>query len=213
MNNKTTFILFLALVLCSLYVSQAALTGGWSPISDVKNARIVEIGEFAVSEYNKQSKSGLKFVEVVSGESQIAAGMNYRLILADNEGVAIAGNGESKKYEAVVWEKPWLKSMNLTSFKPAMLTRKQLRHKALTTQKIGEFAVSEYDKQSKSGLKFVEVVSGESQIVAGMNYRLIVAANEGIPIARNGESKKYEAIVWDKPWLKSMNLTSFKPAM
>nr|VDC60461.1 unnamed protein product [Brassica rapa] len=84
MNNKTTFILFLSLILCSLYVSQAARTGGWNPISDVKNAHIVEIGKFAVSEYNKQSKSGLKF------------------------------------YEAVVWEKPWLKSMNLTSFKPAM---------------------------------------------------------------------------------------------
>ncbi|WZZ14223.1 hypothetical protein YC2023_107312 [Brassica napus] len=120
MNNKTTFIVFLSLALCSLYVSQAARTGGWSPISDVKSAHIVEIGEFAVSEYNKQSKSGLKFVEVVSGESQIVAGMNYRLILAANEGVAIAGNGESKKYEAVVWEKPWLKSMNLTSFKPAI---------------------------------------------------------------------------------------------
>ncbi|CAN6972224.1 unnamed protein product [Brassica rapa subsp. trilocularis] len=210
MNNKTTFILFLALVLCSLYVSQAALTGGWSPISDVKNAHIVEIGEFAVSEYNKQSKSGLKFVEVVSGESQIVAGMNYRLILAANEGVAIAGNGESKKYEAVVWEKPWLKSMNLTSFKPA-IPISDVKNSHIV--KIGEFAVSEYDKQSKSGLKFVEVVSGESQIVAGMNYRLIVAANEGIPIAGNGESKKYEAIVWDKPWLKSMNLTSFKPAM
>ena len=120
MNNKTTFILFLALVLCSLYVSQAALTGGWSPISDVKNSHIVKIGEFAVSEYDKQSKSGLKFVEVVSGESQIVAGMNYRLIVAANEGIPIAGNGESKKYEAIVWDKPWLKSMNLTSFKPAM---------------------------------------------------------------------------------------------
>ncbi|KAF2539291.1 hypothetical protein F2Q68_00020440 [Brassica cretica] len=120
MNNKTTFILFFPLVLCSLYVSQAARTGGWSPTSDVKNAHIVEIGEFAVSEYNKQSKSGLKFVEVVSGKSQIVAGMNYRLIAPANEGVAIAGNGESKKYEAIVWEKPWLKSMNLTSFKPAM---------------------------------------------------------------------------------------------
>ncbi|WZZ14222.1 hypothetical protein YC2023_107311 [Brassica napus] len=189
MNNKTTFILFLALVLCSLYVSQAALTGGWSPISDVKNAHIVEIGEFAVSEYNKQSKSGLKFVEVVSGESQIVAGMNYRLILAANEGVAIAGNARTGGWSPI------------SDVKNSHIV------------KIGEFAVSEYDKQSKSGLKFVEVVSGESQIVAGMNYRLIVAANEGIPIARNGESKKYEAIVWDKPWLKSMNLTSFKPAM
>lgn len=120
MNNKTTFVLLLSLVLSSVYVSQAARPGGWSPISDIKNPHIVEVGKFAVSEYNKQNKAGLKFVEVVSGESQVVAGINYRLIVAADEGVSMASNGGSKKYEAVVWEQPWLKSMNLTSFKPAM---------------------------------------------------------------------------------------------
>ncbi|KAG2301986.1 hypothetical protein Bca4012_060323 [Brassica carinata] len=120
MNNKTIFVLLLSLVLFSLYASEAVRTGGWSPITDVKDPHVVEIGKFAVSEYDKQSKAGLKYVEVVSGETQIVSGMNYRLIVAVNEGVGIAGNGENKKYEAVVWEKPGLKSMSLTSFKPAM---------------------------------------------------------------------------------------------
>ncbi|KAF8100877.1 hypothetical protein N665_0214s0037, partial [Sinapis alba] len=85
--------------------------GGWTPIRDVKDPHIVEIGKFAVSEYDKQNNLGLRFVEVLSGESQVVSGMNYRLIVSVNE-------GKTKKYKAVVWEKP-SKSMTLKSFEPA----------------------------------------------------------------------------------------------
>ncbi|CAH8383348.1 unnamed protein product [Eruca vesicaria subsp. sativa] len=120
MDNKTIFVLLLSLVIFPLYASEAAPMGGWSPISDVKDPHIVEIGEFAVSEYNKQNTAGLRFVEVVSGECQVVDGMMYRLIVAVNEGIGIAGLGERKKYEAVVWEKPGSKTMNLKSFKHVM---------------------------------------------------------------------------------------------
>ncbi|XP_010441439.1 PREDICTED: cysteine proteinase inhibitor 5-like [Camelina sativa] len=106
-------LLSLALVVVPLYeVSAETRVGGWSPISDVKDPHVVEIGEFAVSEYDKRSKLGLKFETVVSGETQVVSGTNYRLTVAANDG------GASKNYEAMVWEKPWLKFMNLTSFKP-----------------------------------------------------------------------------------------------
>ncbi|KAJ4901396.1 Cysteine proteinase inhibitor 5 [Raphanus sativus] len=120
MNNKAIFLLFLSLVLLPLYASASPFVGGWRPLRNVSDPHVVEIGEFAVSEYNKQSKSGLKFVSVVSGDSQVVAGTNYRLIVAVNDGVKIANAGASKNYEAIVWEQPWLKSKNLTSFKPAM---------------------------------------------------------------------------------------------
>ncbi|VVB08268.1 unnamed protein product [Arabis nemorensis] len=112
-SNNAIFLLLLSVVLLPLYASAAARVGGWSPITDVKDPHVVEIGEFAVSEYDKQSKSELKFVTVVRGETQVVAGTNYRLTVTANDG------GKSKNYEALVWEKPWLKSMNLTSFKPA----------------------------------------------------------------------------------------------
>ncbi|WZY78439.1 hypothetical protein YC2023_024823 [Brassica napus] len=118
MNNKAFFFLLLSLVLLPLYAFAVVSVGGWSPISDVKDPHVVEIGVFAVSEYDKQSKSGLKFVTVVSGESQVTAGTNYRLMVTVDGSIGVAGAGVSKKYEAIVWEKPWLKSMNLTSFKP-----------------------------------------------------------------------------------------------
>nr|VDC91079.1 unnamed protein product [Brassica rapa] len=92
MNNKAFFFLLLSLVLLPLYAFAVVSVGGWSPISDVKDPHVVEIG--------------------------VTAGTNYRLMVTVDGSIGVAGAGVSKKYEAIVWEKPWLKSMNLTSFKP-----------------------------------------------------------------------------------------------
>ncbi|KAL0889378.1 hypothetical protein Bca101_013361 [Brassica carinata] len=101
MKNKAIFLLLLSLVLLPLYASASPLVGGWRPLKDVNDPHVVEIGEFSVTEYNKQSKSGLKFMSVVSGESQVVAGIKYRLIVAVNDGVEIAKAGASKNYEAI----------------------------------------------------------------------------------------------------------------
>ncbi|KAK9104039.1 hypothetical protein Scep_020883 [Stephania cephalantha] len=42
---------------------------------------------------------------------------------------------------------------------------------------IGEFAVKEHNKQAQTHLKFEQVVKGESQIVAGTNFNLILRAS------------------------------------
>ncbi|XP_027339198.1 cysteine proteinase inhibitor 5-like [Abrus precatorius] len=70
---------------------------------------------------------------------------------------------------------------------------------------IAKYAVSEYDKRSGAKLKLVSVVKGETQVVAGTNYRLVLKAKDGSATAN------YQAVVWEKPWLKFKNLTSFNP--
>ncbi|RDY02672.1 Cysteine proteinase inhibitor 5, partial [Mucuna pruriens] len=70
---------------------------------------------------------------------------------------------------------------------------------------IASYAVSEYDKRSGAKLKLVKVVKGETQVVAGTNYRLVLKAKDGSATAN------YEAFVWEKTWLHFRNLTSFKP--
>ncbi|CAH2052749.1 unnamed protein product [Thlaspi arvense] len=112
MNNKAIFVLLFFLVLLPLYASAAARVGGWIPITNIKDPHVLQNGEFAVSEYNKQTKSGLKFNSVVSGESQVVSGLNYRLVVVADE------SGRSKNYKAIVWEELWQKSKNLTSFTP-----------------------------------------------------------------------------------------------
>ena len=87
-----------------------ALAGGWRPIKNISDPHVQEIGEFAVTEHNKQAKESLKFQSVVSGETQVVSGTNYRLVVVAEDG------GVSNKYEAVVWEKPWMGFRNLTSF-------------------------------------------------------------------------------------------------
>ncbi|XP_073049282.1 cysteine proteinase inhibitor 5-like [Primulina eburnea] len=71
--------------------------------------------------------------------------------------------------------------------------------------KIAKFAVEEHNKQAGAELKFVKVIKGETQVVSGTNYRLVISAKD---IGASG-LKNYEAVVWVKPWQKFRQLTSF----
>ena len=118
-QKKHCFYFLLTLTILPIYASTAlggkrggggVLVGGWQPIKNITEPHVKEIGEYAVEEYNKESKSQLKFVSVVKGETQVVAGTNYRLILATKNGAL------AKNYQAVVWEKVWEHFRNLTSF-------------------------------------------------------------------------------------------------
>ncbi|CAJ1941463.1 unnamed protein product [Sphenostylis stenocarpa] len=70
---------------------------------------------------------------------------------------------------------------------------------------IADYAVTEYDKRSGQKLKLEKVIKGDTQVVAGLNYRFILTATDG------SSSGNYEAIVWEKVWEHFRNLTSFTP--
>ncbi|CAL0309117.1 unnamed protein product [Lupinus luteus] len=74
-------------------------------------------------------------------------------------------------------------------------------------KEIADFAVTEHNKQSGENLKLESVIKGETQVVSGTNYRLVVTASNGTA------SKKYVASVYEKPWENYRNLTSFDPAL
>ncbi|KAG8371572.1 hypothetical protein BUALT_Bualt13G0101900 [Buddleja alternifolia] len=70
---------------------------------------------------------------------------------------------------------------------------------------IGEFAVTEHNNQNKTTLEFVEIVKGEKQVVAGFNYKLLIAAKDGATSMPNN----YEAVIFED--LQSvLKLKSFK---
>lgn len=69
---------------------------------------------------------------------------------------------------------------------------------------VAQFAVSEHNKQTNSKLELSRVIKGQTQVVEGQNYKLIIGAKDG------GKDGKYEAVVWEKVWEKFMELTSFK---
>ncbi|ONK59769.1 uncharacterized protein A4U43_C08F10450 [Asparagus officinalis] len=111
-----TLLLLLPLFLAATAsaTSMKAVVGGWTPIKNLSDPHVIDIANFAVSEYNKQGNSKLELSKVVKGETQVVAGVNYKLDIqakADD-------NGAVGYYEAVVWEKEWEKFRQLTSFKP-----------------------------------------------------------------------------------------------
>ncbi|CAA7043354.1 unnamed protein product [Microthlaspi erraticum] len=88
--------------------------GGYGPIEDIKDHGVDVIAKFAVSEFNKQNNSKLKFHTVVSGELQVVSGVNFRLVL----NVSDEEDGGCKTYEAEVYEQLYGDSMVLMYFKP-----------------------------------------------------------------------------------------------
>ncbi|KAK1381883.1 Cysteine proteinase inhibitor [Heracleum sosnowskyi] len=73
-------------------------------------------------------------------------------------------------------------------------------------QAIAKFAVSEHNNESKTHVTYMKIVKGEKQVVAGINYRLIIEAKD-----RNEMIQHYEAIVYVKAGTDSRKLVSFGP--
>ncbi|PRQ28261.1 putative Cystatin domain-containing protein [Rosa chinensis] len=70
-------------------------------------------------------------------------------------------------------------------------------------KEIAEFVVSEYNKKSGKKLEFQSVMKGETQVVAGENYRLVIAVKGNLAAA------KYEGVVYEKIWEHTRELLSF----
>ena len=57
--------------------------GGWTPIRNLSDPYVIGLGEFAVAEYDKQTKERLVFHNLVSGMIQELVGAtNYQFVIA-----------------------------------------------------------------------------------------------------------------------------------
>lgn len=61
---------------------------------------------------NYEQNALLEFKRVVSTKQQVVAGTMYYITLE------VADGGQTKVYEAKVWEKPWLNFKEVQEFKP-----------------------------------------------------------------------------------------------
>ncbi|KAK2431536.1 cysteine proteinase inhibitor [Trifolium repens] len=105
---------FQSLVICIVLFALVAKNEAQSRPINVTAPYVIEIANFAVTEYNKQifTTTKLKFEEVINGESRILKiGMIfYHLTLAANNGSA------SNNYTTKVWDRPLDHSRGLLSF-------------------------------------------------------------------------------------------------
>ncbi|CAI9099444.1 OLC1v1036270C1 [Oldenlandia corymbosa var. corymbosa] len=71
-------------------------------------------------------------------------------------------------------------------------------------EKLGRFAVQEYNNKENALLEFVRVIDALETGVDGIMYDLVLEAVDG------GEKKIYEAKVWEQPWMNFKELDQFE---
>ncbi|XP_045831231.1 cysteine proteinase inhibitor 5-like [Trifolium pratense] len=98
---KFQSLIFILVVLFASVATNQAIALSNSSSVNINDPHVIEIANFAITEYNKKStEAKLKFEKVINGlSSTINDETNYRLTLAANNG------SSSNNYGAVVLEK------------------------------------------------------------------------------------------------------------
>ncbi|PIA60940.1 hypothetical protein AQUCO_00300453v1 [Aquilegia coerulea] len=113
MNTQSYLILLVFISVISTFVIDGVYgsLGAYQPIEDLTSPDVQKVGQFAVSEHNKQAKTQLAYDKVIKGEQQVVQGYNYRLDIQTRNADQI------NTYVAQVYEK-LDGQMILNSFQP-----------------------------------------------------------------------------------------------
>lgn len=125
---------FHVLILCSFVVIGAmaadkaiggSIAGGFSPV-DVNDKEVQEMAAFATTAVASNTNTGpLQLVKVLSAETQVVAGRNYRMKLEFTRKNAVGG---TITCEVIIWDQPWTNTRKLTQSKCAPLLAKNWIH-------------------------------------------------------------------------------------
>jgi cystatin-C len=186
-------------------LSNPPVLGGYQYVSP-RDPDALKAANFVVTHFNARAGFSPHFYrlsELLSAQTQVVAGVNYLLELELSHG------SEREVHQVVVFSQPWLNKMELKEhqlisslpggYYPVSVKNPQVMGAA-------EFAVGEINKRSNSLTPYVgeEIFAASSQVVAGMNYRLVLRLKRGEIL------ETHEAVVYFIPWLNSMELTEHK---
>lgn len=112
MGSTYQFLLITLPILFSGY----ALGGGdgWTPIMNLSDTKVVDIGKFAVARHNYQAKTQLAFNNLVNGQTRSGAGTEYNITIAAKDG---DDDDMLKNYIAIVIDKQFQDFMHLVFFR------------------------------------------------------------------------------------------------
>ncbi|KAL8249088.1 hypothetical protein R6Q59_005956 [Mikania micrantha] len=85
--------------------------GNWLEIASPYDPKVINVGQFAVDEHNRNTNSTMKFDRVIKGYTQIVGGINWRLTIDVEDHTSI------KTCEVLVYEQPLHNVKKLVSFK------------------------------------------------------------------------------------------------
>ncbi|KAL4312716.1 hypothetical protein GQ457_01G043470 [Hibiscus cannabinus] len=181
----------LSLLLILSNTIEAEDAGEWTSITNITDPKVTDIAEFAVDEYNRQSKKNLRLETVIRCETQSVVGENYRLVLRAYRGTVFTM--PPKAYQAVVLVQAWKDFKNLASFQHFLVRKVASDEEWTPVEDISDpfimyvagFAVSHYNRQWKRSLELEEVIKGYQQTSSELsnqpvsNYRLDLRATDG----------------------------------
>ncbi|WP_164992563.1 cystatin domain-containing protein [Streptomyces sp. L2] len=195
--------------------------GGWHPVKDVTARRIQRLAAWAVAQANRQQHltgdAAYHLVSVKSADTQVVAGTNYRLQIQ-------VDHPSAETVTAVVHVMPWENVRTLTSFEPQSTgtgTDPGTPHPGSVggwhpvkdvsdpgVQAAAAWAVAQANRQQHltgdAAYHLVSVKSADTQVVAGMNYRLQIQVD-------HPSAELVLAVVNDRPWEHVRTLMSFAP--
>nr|CAH0104200.1 unnamed protein product [Daphnia galeata] len=213
----TTILLAVALLSVDagrLNKRQVGFVGGFSP-AKVDDADVLKIADFATTAVSANMNSTpVKLLKIVKAETQVVSGTNYKLNLELS-----GANSEVIPCEVVVFDQPWTKTQKLirSSCTPKRKTTKRQVGGSVTggyspvdvndakVKEIASFASSAISANTNSGpVTLTKVVKAESQVVAGINFKLTLELNgaEGAILC--------EVIVFDQSWTQTRKLSESK---
>ncbi|XP_068321927.1 cysteine proteinase inhibitor 5-like [Pyrus communis] len=104
MTKLYSILAIATLIFCLLFPPLVTAQGGyWQPITNINDAYVKEIAEFAVNEYNKIEKKKLAFQNAFQGRMKFINALNihYWLPIAvrDEESPTLTSN-----YVTIVWD-------------------------------------------------------------------------------------------------------------
>ncbi|KAK3607954.1 hypothetical protein CHS0354_006551 [Potamilus streckersoni] len=166
--------------------------------------------------------------EVIAASTQVVAGVLYRMTLkftSANKRVTIC--------DVEVLEQSWLQYIGLSGTPVCRaVTQKSLGgysnvdSTSPAVQAAAAFAVDAINNQSNSLYRqmLIEVVRAQQQVVAGINYKLLLSVGVSSTCRNDGTTgltllncpvdqrkQRCDVIVWDQPWrTPRYQLTSFK---
>lgn len=203
------------LFLCLFLVLTLSAPGGWNDL-DLSNldSSVHEALQFAVEKCQKSiqySSKWANFEKVHSVQAQVVAGLKYKFTLSFN--LAILSQ-DIRQYEVIVWAQP--AGYNGPSISYSLLSVSEIQKTNLDLHLSGGWsdlsatsaeikpileesvlAVQRLLKKNSLGFKSVESV--QSQIVAGVNYKLVLKFEEG----------RFQIVIW-KQLDGSLSVTNVK---
>ncbi|XP_050421120.1 cathepsin L isoform X2 [Adelges cooleyi] len=235
-------LLFIGLCLCITFpprnvMAKPSLPGGYN-ILDVNSTNIDRLANMALDSITQQtmSKRSLGLVKVVSAESQVVAGVNYKLGLQVCEKDSANGNQLDRQNcrlcRVTIWEQPWLNKTNVTKVacsKPDALDllssssiKKRDIHDSENTPVGERTSVDPYDMKVQEMASYA-LSSVDEQVESGNSHLLskILSATKQIvsgimynikmEVCENSSSLQKCRIcsvnVWEQPWLERKTTT------